>query len=401
MRISILGPSYPYRGGGVHTNIGLVKALRARKNVDLNVHVWKRLYPSFLLPKPEGEFKDGSKHKLDVPNSKRVLDYVNPFSWIKVVADVRKFKSEIFITHWQQTIQFPVLFFIFLALKLTSKTKIYLVAHNIKQHEKSLISPLMTRLILSLTDRVMTHSRAEAVEATKYMNNSKVVHAFLPTNSIFREIKRSKEELRKSMGITGSKVLLYFGFIRPYKGVEYLIRAIPGIRKKYPDLTVIIAGELFWQSKEKSGVLKRLPFKILKFLAMGKNSSQEYNPLSLVEELGIQDNVLLVNEYIPNEDLSKYFKVADALVLPYRSVTQSAIVQNAYDFKIPVLASNLDGLKEVIGEGESGMLFETENSGAIVGAVDEFYSSGKDWTQGVTEYRKRFTWDKYISLLLA
>ena len=405
-KVTILGPSHPYRGGIVHFNTSLVAAAKDNDSLDTQVVTWKRLYPTFLLPKPESEFQDHrSKETYSIENEQRFLDYLNPLTWLKLVRKVRSHRSDIFLVHWQQPVQFPVYLAIFLLLKLFTKAKVYTIAHNVTQHENSAVSSILSKIIFKLSNTVVAHSSSEADKAAEIVGEDKVISLYHPLYNIFASGELDRGEIADELGLDASrKYLLFFGFIRPYKGLEYLIEAYNLIAKDNPKLDLIIAGELFWKVAKKQSKwqkFKRLPFKVVSKLLIRKANVEQYNPLALISKYGLEGRVKVFNSYIPNEDVYKYFTVSEALVLPYVSASQSGPVQIAYNYNKPVLASAVGGLNDVIENDKSGYLFTSQDPADIAQKIEKFVKSRRKWSESVDEYKQRFSWESYIRAILS
>src|SRR3989338_10847502 len=165
---------------------------------------------------------------------------------------------------------------------------------------------------------------------------------------------------------------MFFGYIRPYKGLKYLIQALPKILEKYNDVSLLVIGQ-FW-SKDK----------------------QSY--LDLVNRLGLQKKVLFISDYVPNEELGKYFAVSDVAVLPYITATQSAAIQTAYAFNLPVIATNVGGLKDVLIEGKTGFFIKPGDTNSIVEKVVKFYRN-KIKPDAIEKIKKEFSWRNYTILI--
>jgi glycosyltransferase involved in cell wall biosynthesis len=168
------------------------------------------------------------------------------------------------------------------------------------------------------------------------------------------------------------KVLLFFGYIRDYKGLKFLLRAMPEIIKQHPNLKLLVVGE-FW-AKDK----------------------QDY--FELIQKLNIQENLVLINEYVPNEEVGKYFAVSDVVVLPYVTATQSAAVQTAYAFDKPVLSTAVGGLKDSVIPGQTGYFIEPENAADIAEKVNHFYQNPIPPAK-VKAQKHLFSWEKYLEFI--
>lgn len=367
MRVSVIGPTYPYKGGISHFTTLLVQNLRQQHTVDFIS--WKRQYPAFLYPV---EQKDTSSKEKVATDAKYLLDFYNPFSWIAAVRDVKKHDSDLLILTWASPIQAPIYFVVGLFNKFFGKAKIMYVCHNVLPHENAFYDKPLIKLAFSQADSFIVHSSDDKDILESLVTHKKIVKGFLPMYSFFNMQKTyDLQKIKKELGL-GEKVLMFFGYIRPYKGLQYLLEAMPKIKQKFPNLKLLVVGE-FW-SKDKSDYL------------------------DLVKKLEITKEVIFVSQYVPNEELGKYFAVADVVVLPYLSATQSASVQSAYAFNKPVISTRVGGLKDVMQDGITGYSIDTANSDDIVKKISKFYS---EWhpSKAFSDFTKKFSWEKYVELI--
>jgi glycosyltransferase involved in cell wall biosynthesis len=178
---------------------------------------------------------------------------------------------------------------------------------------------------------------------------------------------------RRALGIPDdAPVILFFGYIRKYKGLDIILRAMPEMLKRLPELRLIVAGEFY-------------------------GDEQEYH--DLIREMNIPArNLVLATDYIANEDVAKYFCAANVVVLPYRSATQSGIVQIAYNFDVPVIATDVGGLAEVVIDGKSGVIVSRAEPTLVAEAVTTFFEQGLEPTmvQGVIEEKKKYSWQTFV-----
>jgi glycosyltransferase involved in cell wall biosynthesis len=400
-KIILLGPSAPYRGGFVHFNAKLGETLINLTNLDTTLIFWKRLYPTLFLPKPEKEFQD-LQSKVNFKNQgKSILDYLNPLSWIKLALLLKRIKPDVFITYWTHPIHFPVYFCLFSFIKILTHVPIYLIAHNVKQHEGSFLNKLMTRITFYFAKRIIVHAKQEAKEAENLTSKEKLIVAFHPIYNMFPEDKQfSIQDFKRKLNLQ-KHVLLFFGFIRPYKGLEYLIEAFKEVSQKIEDVSLLIVGELFWKTDKKQNLatsIKQIPFQLLKKLTLKKDVSK-YNPLKLIKKYNLSHRCTVVEDYVPNEDVFKYFKVSDILVAPYISASQSGPVQIAYAFNKPVIVTRVGGLKDAVKEKYSGYTVKPKRSKDLADKIIQYITKDEIKTSNIKEYKKRFFWDKYIRLI--
>ena len=364
----MVGVTYPYRGGIAHYTTLLCKELSRRHEVKLIS--MKRQYPGLLFP-GKSQLDEESSERLSFP-SERILDSLMPWSWFRAARRIREFSPDMVVIQWWQ----PFLAFSFGVLaRLLKRAGLTLtfVCHNVKPHESSRIDGILTRFALLPGDFYMVHSEEDKENLLKLKPGADVTKAFHPTYESFARLKvPEKAEARKRLGLKGP-VLLFFGFIRPYKGLLHLLRAFPLLLEKRT-ATLLIVGEFYEPSR---------PY------------------LDEIEKLGIEENVVIVDRYVPNEEVGLYFSACDVVVLPYLSATQSGIIQIAYGFGKPVVATAVGGIHEVVLDGETGKLVPPADEPALYEAMltllDEKIRVSCE--KKIEEFRKRFSWEEFVLLI--
>ena len=193
-------------------------------------------------------------------------------------------------------------------------------------------------------------------------------------------------------------VFLYFGFIRKYKGLHNLIPAFKKLAEKRDDVSLLVVGESFWATLDNtkwSTKIKKALFGTAKSLILKKSDNEEdYNPLALVEELGLQDKTTVVNEFVPNEEVHKYFQVADCIVNYYLNATPSGVESIAYNFRLPVLATKVGHFPETIKDGFNGYLAEAEDIQSMADTMERFIDAPTD-RANVDTIAQKLSWENY------
>ena len=244
------------------------------------------------------------------------------------------------------------------------------VCHNVFPHERFPLDRFLTRLALRQGTHYIVHAAKEGEELQKIKSNPDYVVTPHPTYNAFRFEGMSKEEARKRLEITQKeKVLLFFGYVREYKGLRYLLRAMPLISAEEKTIRLLVVGEF----------------------GTDRNEYQQ-----LIEELGVQTRVIVVDCYTPDREVEKYFAASDLVVLPYVSATQSGIVQVAYGFTKPVVVTDVGGLPDVVEDGKTGYVVEPERPEAIAEAVLNYYREGKEemFEENIRKEAYRFSWER-------
>jgi glycosyltransferase involved in cell wall biosynthesis len=258
------------------------------------------------------------------------------------------------------------------ALKRFTPVKILFICHNVVEHEANLFSRLAAQLVLSNGDYFIVQSEEEAKNLKHIFPFARVKICFLPSIS-FRGEKITKFEARKRLNIKTDRVILFFGFIRPYKGLKYLIEALPEVLREM-DVLLLIAGE-FWKKKE------------------------DYE--SQIARCNLRGKVKIADRYIPDEEVGIYFSAADIVVLPYVSVTGSGIVPLAFEQEKPVIVSDVGALAEIVEDNKTGFLVPPKDSQAIARAIVAFYKEDKDkeFIENVKKKRGKFSWEKMVEII--
>lgn len=367
MKIWVLGPTYPFRGGIAHYTTLLVKSLREKYQVKFIS--FKHQYPSFLFP---GKNQlDISKIPLKIKNEP-IFNPYNPMTWFYIVTRAKKSIPDMFIFNWITpffALQFLIIIYL---LKQFTKIKILMICHNVKTHERMLGENILTKLTFGKVDYFIVHSKKGLKALKEIKPNAYIKKHPLPIYDFFKYKNISKDEAQKKINVSG-KVILYFGFVRKYKGLIYLIQAMPLVLKEY-DVNLLIVGE-FWENKE--------------------------NYLKEIKKLNIIKKVQIIDKYIPNEDVNLYFSSADVVVLPYISATQSAIIQIAYGFDKPVISTKVGGIPEVVKNGIAGFVVPPENPKALARAIISFYkdNKGKEFIKNIKKEKKKFEWNKLVNAI--
>ena len=365
MKILLIGPAHPLRGGIAQFLALLNKALKARGH-DVLFHRFIRQYPKFLFPGKTQD--DESKAPMEV-ESKPLFDPLNPFNWFVEGARVAREKPDLIILNWWIPFFGPSYFAVLLIVKLVApRVKVMLVVHNAIPHEKRPGDMLFTKLVFSLTDYFVVMSQVVRDDLLKVKPSAKFILTPHPLYEVFGKPK-DKDEAKRALGVSG-RVVLFFGFIRQYKGLHVLLEAMPKVLKDVP-LTLVVAGE-FYEDKD--------------------------SYTEQIERLQLKGRVNVLDRFIPNEAVGDYFSAADVLVLPYLSATQSGITQIAFAFDLPVIATSVGGLPEVVKKGETGFLVPPDDPDALADAVVKYFKDDclEKFSENVRRERGRFSWKTFV-----
>ena len=308
MKLTLIGPTYPYRGGIAHYTYYLDQALQA-SGIETQVISFKRQYPGWLYPGSSD--KDPSQNILQT-KADFVLDPLYPWTWLKAVQDIKTWNAEAVIFQWWTT--FWGIPFAYISSKLKHYgMSISFIIHNVLPHEQKPYDKFLAKFALSKGDYFITQTiRQKEILLTMLPDACVKVCAF-PIYPGLKETKITKLEARNKLSLPEqSKILLFFGIVRPYKGLEILLNAISALKNEGINAYTIIAGE-FW-------------------------GELDYYQ-SRINELGLTEHIYIDNRYIPNEEADLYFSAADFLIVPYVDGTQSAVVGLGFGYDIPMIVS--------------------------------------------------------------
>ncbi len=364
MTIAVLGPVYPYRGGIAHYTARLVRALAEAGEEVLTVNL-TRQYPSALFPGSSQE--DGSKQPFETV-SERWVDSMRPDTWFRTVARLRRRGVKKLVIQWWHP-YFAPSFGTIARLARRAGIEVVFVCHNVEPHEGTPFDRLALKWAYGGADRFVVHAQAERSKMERYAAGRPVDVVAHPVYDLFAEgALPDAAAARAELGLGAEdEVLLFFGLIRPYKGLEVLLRAMPEILSKRA-VKLVVAGECYGDEK----------------------------PLhALIAELGIGAALKLDLKYVPNEAVATYMVAADAVVVPYLHATQSGIVQVAYAFGKPVITTRVGGIPEVVWEGETGLLVPPSDPAALAAAVERFFAEelAEPFAAGIARRLPELSWE--------
>ncbi len=364
MKITILSTAYPLRGGIAHFIGLLYKELN--KNHEVKVITFKRQYPSILFP---GKSQLEAGDNVEKIPTEILIDSINPFNWIKAGLKIKKDAPDVLIYKYWMPFFAPCFGTITRIAKRNKKTKTLVICDNVIPHERKSGDIFLTKYFFNSVDYYILLSEKVEKDLLKLLPAAKSKVLPHPVYSNFG-LPLGKDEARSFLKIKAEKVILFFGFIRDYKGLDILLEAISLLKDKL-DIKLLVAGE-FYSNKEKY--------------------------LSLIEILDLNENLLMFTDFIPTSEVKYYFSAADCVILPYRDATQSGIVQIAMNFRKPVIATNVGGLSEVIKDGETGYIVNKENPAMLAESILKFYNEEKEGTfvSNIEKEVEKYSWEKFV-----
>jgi len=357
--IILIGPAYPYRGGNALFVTHTYESLK--NNFDVKIYNYKLLYPSFLFPGTT-QFDKSKEQVFKVP-SERVVNSINPFNWFKVADLLKKENADLVVFDWWH----PFFGFchgaISFLIRKKYRNKILFITENVVSHEANAVDKFLTKIGLSSASKFLALSGIVEKEVQQFSKGKKVYRSELPVYDCYKQNEEANiKKLKQDLGFDeNSLVLLFFGYVRKYKGLDILIEAFPKILSAIPNTKLLIVGEFY-------------------------DNPSEY--FELIRKLKIEDRVKVINQFVANEEVGKYYQAADLVILPYRSATQSGILNIAYGFSKPVIVTDVGGLAEFVDESKTGFVVNPNSPDAIAEGVKKFHST-KDKTDFKTDIAER------------
>lgn len=361
MKIAVLSPFYPFRGGLAQFSAHLHKRLSECNEVV--AYTFTTLYPEFLFPGKTQFVSEGDT--ASVIESKRILSSINPFSYLKTAKEINRFSPDfLIIPYWMPFIA-PALGSV--CLFLSKKTKIIALVHNAVSHEKTMVEKPLARFFFNRCDAFIVMSEPVRTDLLKLIPNAKILFQQHPIYDHYAE-PTDKATAREKLGINKTKkTLLFFGLIRDYKGLDLLIEAMNYVDDSYQ---LIIAGECYGNF-DKYGEL------------IGKSKNR--------------DNIIVFEQYIPDEMVSTLFSAADVLVLPYRSATQSGVVALAYQLETPMIATDVGALGSTVRTSETGIVVPSATTECISEGIKEFFEKADIdlFKRNIIKEKNRLSWKNF------
>lgn len=346
-KIAIIGPNYPYRGGNSLFIGHLCIALQEK--FELFIINYSLLYPEILFPgktqyDKSNEVMDGIRQL----KTHRILNSINPISWYNTAKKIKEFNPDLVVVDWWQPFFGPCHFGVLSLLGSNYKDRILFITENVISHESRFIDKILTKIGLAKASKFLVLSNKVQDDIKSLFPTKSIFKSELPIYDCYDNNKSlNKSELRSKFGFNNSdKVLLFFGYIRHYKGLDILIESLKILRSEDKSYKLLVAGESY---------------------------ENEKIYLDLISEYKLESAVHMENKFISNEDVGVYFYASDVAVLPYRSATQSGILNMAYGFNKPVVITNVGGLAEFVVEDQTGVIVNESSPDSIANGIKKFF----------------------------
>lgn len=368
-KIVIIGPAHPLRGGGITTfNHRLAKEF-TQQGFDCFIVSFSLQYPSFLFPGKSQYSNEASPQGITIHT---LINSINPLNWLKVGRQIKNWKPDIIIVRFWLPLMGPALGTILRQVKKNRHTKIICLADNVIPHEKRPGDQPFTRYFLKACDAFVTMSEKVLSDLRLFEKTKPAILVAHPLYDNFGE-KVSKQEARKNLSINkDEKLVVFFGFIRHYKGLDMLLEAMADERIKKQNIKLLIAGE-FYEDETSYG--------------------------RLIETYNLTDRIIVHNHFIADADVKNFICAADCIVQPYRNATQSGVTPLAYHFEKPMIVTAVGGLPDLVPHKKAGLVAQP-NPASIADAIVEYYSLGEDFfIPNVLEEKKKYSWQKLTAAI--
>ncbi|MGC4087326.1 MAG: glycosyltransferase family 4 protein [Polyangiaceae bacterium] len=361
MRVAIIGPTYPYKGGIAHHTTELAHRLQAAGH-ETEVFSWSEQYPDWLYPGVQ-RAADDHPGTPAFPATSYPLSWKNPLGWLGLGKRLRRFDRVILVV--VTSFQAPAYLTLLGALGGAGRQRCVALCHNVLPHERRFFDVPLTRAVLQRAGRVLVHTEAQA-QLARELGARQVVSADMPPH-----LPAQPPASLGPQGGPSKRHLLFFGLVRPYKGVDVLLRALARV----PALSLTVAGEI-WGGVE--------PYR------------------ALIGELGLGGRVTLESGYVPSQRIGELFAASDALVLPYRNGTATQNVQLAHAHGCPVIATRVGSLPAQVRDGVDGLLCTADDVDDLERALRRFYEPGvaESLRQNVPAVSSDAEWARYLPRLL-
>lgn len=372
MKVIILGPAWPYRGGIAAFSERLARQYQ-REGHEVELVTFTLQYPSFLFPGKTQYSTDPAPEGLP---TRRMMSSVNPLSWWRTGRWVKRQHADLLLCAFWLPFMAPCLGTVMRIAK-SKKTKRVGILHNLVPHEHRPGDSLFARYFVRSNDAFVTLSQSVLEDIDRFDPERRRPRCYSP-HPLYDHYGAPMERSAalQALGLDPAlRYVLFFGFIREYKGLDLLLDAMADTRLKSLDVRLIVAGEFYGDPK---------PY------------------LDQIERLHLGDRVVLKTDFIPDHEVGLYFSAADVVAQPYRSATQSGVSQIAYHYEKPMVVTRVGGLPEIVPDGKAGFVVEPDGP-AIADALVRYFADEATWherlTAGVRDEKRKYGWDKLTAAI--
>jgi D-inositol-3-phosphate glycosyltransferase len=362
MKIVLIGPAYPYRGGIADTNESFARALM-NKGHEVTIITFKLQYPDFLFPGKTQFSTDPKPADLKIF---RYINSMNPLNWISTARKINQLSPELVIVRFWLPFLGPCLGTI--ARRLNKKTKLLALCDNVIPHEKRFGDKGFTKYFINSFDGFITMSKTVSAELKLFTQKPQIYFPH-PINDNLGA-KLPKLEAKKHLNLhADGKYLLFFGLIRKYKGLDLMLQAMADERIKALGIQLLIVGEFY-------------------------DDPKEY--YDMIEVLNIKNQVIIKNEYVPAADIKYYFSAVDLITQTYHSASQSGVTQMAFNFECPILVTDVGGLSEIVAHEKFGYV-TSKDPAVIADCIVDYYKNDRaeKFTENVIIEKEKYSWGHF------
>ena len=361
MKVIIMGPAHPLRGGLATFNHRLAEEFN-RESDPCSLVSFSLQYPSLLFPGKSQYTDEPAPQGLRI---RSLINSINPFNWLAVGRKLRKEKPDLIVVRFWLPFMGPALGTILRQVKKNRHTKVVCIADNVIPHEHRPGDKPFTRYFLKTCDAFITMSEKVLADLRTFEPNKPARLVSHPLYDTFGT-PLPKTEARQVLGLTPTdKIILFFGFIRQYKGLDLLLQAMADERIQKEGIRLLVAGEFYEDEK---------PY------------------LDIINQNHLQDSVLLRTNFIPDSEVKNYLSAADCVVQPYRNATQSGVTPLAYHFEKPMIVTKVGGLPALVPHGKVGLVAEPQPK-ALADAILRFYQLGEDYfIPHLRSEKEKYSW---------
>ena len=370
-KIILLGPAYPLRGGGMTSfNERLARAFQQNGHT-VTIYTFSLQYPGFLFPGTSQYSTEAAPKDLNI---KVVINSINPFNWIKIGNRIRKERPDIIVVRYWIPFMGPCFGTVLRIAKKNKHSKVVCIADNVIPHEKRFGDKPFTKYFIKPVDAFITMSKKVLIDLQTFTTAKPAKYVAHPLYDNFGE-KISKQQARKNLAIENDqKIILFFGFIRKYKGLDILLDAMAILKPAMPDLKLLIAGEYYDDPKIYEQQIQRL---------------------------SLQNNLILRTGFIPDSEIKNYLCAADVVVQPYRNATQSGVTPLAYHFEIPMIVTDVGALADMVPDGKAGLVAEP-TAASIAEKIVQYFKTGEShFLPYLIEEKKKYSWDIMVKEIIS
>ncbi|MCH5597670.1 glycosyltransferase [Niabella ginsengisoli] len=369
-KVIIIGPAHPLRGGLATFNHRLAKEFIAMGH-ECSICSFSLQYPSALFPGKTQYTDEPAPENIKI---KSEINSVNPLNWLKVGTKLKNQKPDIIVVRYWLPFMGPALGTILRQVRKNKHTKIICIADNIIPHEKRPGDMQFTKYFVKACDGFVTMSDKVLSDLRTFTTSKPATLVQHPLYDNFGSII-SKEEARQYLGISKTdKIVLFFGFIRKYKGLDLLLKGMKNLKSEISNIKLLIAGEFY---------------------------EDEKNYQEMIDELGIRDQLILKTNFIADSEVKYYLCAADVLVQPYKNATQSGVTPLAYYFEKPMIVTNVGGLPDLVPHGKCGLVAEPTPAD-IANAIEQFYELGeKHFIPHLRSEKEKYSWANIVNAIMS